>query len=48
MTVGSTYEFFIPGHLAYAQNDGPGGPGATLIFQVELLDILELPENKTN
>ncbi len=48
MKVGSTYQFFIPGHLAYGQNDGPGGPGATLIFQVELLDILNLPNQNSN
>jgi FKBP-type peptidyl-prolyl cis-trans isomerase FklB len=41
MTVGSTYEFYIPHDLAY----GPGGAGgvippySTLIFQVELLAI---------
>ena len=45
MTVGSTFQFFIPGHLAYAQNEGPGGPGATLIFQVELLEILRETES---
>ena len=48
MTVGSTYQFFIPGYLAYGQNDGPGGPGATLIFQVELIDILDLPKQNDN
>jgi FKBP-type peptidyl-prolyl cis-trans isomerase len=41
MPVGSTYRFVIPSDLAY----GPGAPGgfppnATLIFQVELLDII--------
>ena len=40
MTVGSTYQFFIPGHLAYGRESGPGGPMATLIFQVELLEII--------
>ena len=40
MTVGSTFQIFIPGHLAYGQNEGPGGPAATLIFQVELLEII--------
>ncbi len=41
MPVGSTYEFYIPYHLAYGER-GAGGaiPGyATLIFQVELLAI---------
>ena len=40
MNVGSTFQFFIPGHLAYGQEVGPGGPMATLIFQVELLEII--------
>lgn len=41
MPVGSTYEFYIPSHLAYGER-GAGGaipPNATLIFVVELLDI---------
>ena len=40
MNVGSTFQFFIPGQLAYGQEVGPGGPMATLIFQVELLEII--------
>ena len=41
MTVGSQYRFVIPGNLGYgAQGSGPViGPNATLIFEVELLDI---------
>jgi FKBP-type peptidyl-prolyl cis-trans isomerase len=42
MKVGSKYEFFIPAKLAYADRPPPGskiGPGATLIFEVELLNI---------
>ncbi|MBF0169566.1 MAG: FKBP-type peptidyl-prolyl cis-trans isomerase [Nitrospinae bacterium] len=41
MPLGSTYRFFIPPHLAYGDR-GAGttiGPDATLIFDVELLDI---------
>ncbi len=41
MPIGSKYEFFIPANLAYGER-GAGadiGPGATLIFEVELLDI---------
>jgi FKBP-type peptidyl-prolyl cis-trans isomerase len=41
MTVGSHYRFFIPGDLGYGPQ-GSGrviGPSATLIFEVELLEI---------
>lgn len=46
MTVGSTYEFVIPSDLAYGPN-GPGqiGPDRALVFEVELLDIID-PEQK--
>ncbi|MEK9501278.1 FKBP-type peptidyl-prolyl cis-trans isomerase N-terminal domain-containing protein [Gaopeijia maritima] len=42
MTVGSTYRFVIPSDLAYGpQGSGPViGPDATLVFEVELLEIL--------
>jgi len=47
MNVGSTYRFVIPAHLAYGPHGVPprgGAPGippnATLIFRVELLDII--------
>lgn len=43
MTVGSSYEFYIPGDLAYGNNPPPGSgicPGATLIFEVDLIEIL--------
>jgi len=41
MPVGSKFKFYIPSDLAYGDR-GAGGmikPGATLIFEVELLDI---------
>ena len=47
MSVGSIFEIYVPGMLAYAQGEGPGGPGATLIFEVELLGIARSTENKS-
>jgi FKBP-type peptidyl-prolyl cis-trans isomerase len=42
MPVGSKFMFYIPPDLAYGPaGGGPIGPNATLIFQVELLDIEE-------
>ncbi len=42
MTVGSHYRFVIPSDLAYGpQGTGPDiGPNATLIFEIELIEIL--------
>ena len=42
MTPGSKYEFVIPSDLAYGDR-GAGNaipPGATLVFEVELLAVL--------
>jgi FKBP-type peptidyl-prolyl cis-trans isomerase len=42
MSVGSKYKFVIPSSLAYG-DQGAGnsiGPGETLVFEVELLEIL--------
>ena len=44
MNVGSKYQFFIPADLAYGNNPPQGSiikPGSVLIFEVELLDIVE-------
>ena len=44
MPVGSKWELFIPADLAYGDNPPPGAPitpGATLVFEVELLSIGE-------
>lgn len=44
MREGATYEFFIPSELAYGTNPPPGSiilPGSVLIFEVELIDIIE-------
>ena len=42
MPIGSKFMLYIPSELAYGERGAPGGvikPGATLIFEVELLDI---------
>jgi FKBP-type peptidyl-prolyl cis-trans isomerase len=43
MSVGSKYKFYIPHDLAYNMQSPPGapfGPGETLVFEIELLEIL--------
>jgi len=42
MSVGAKYMFYIPGKLAYGPRGIPGliGPNETLVFEVELLKIL--------
>ena len=43
MSVGSKYIFYIPYDLAYGENGRPGAidPYATLIFEIELIEILK-------
>jgi FKBP-type peptidyl-prolyl cis-trans isomerase FkpA len=44
MPVGSKYRFWIPGNLGYGDKVPPGapiGPNALLVFDVELLDIVQ-------
>ena len=43
MPVGSHYRFFIPSEIGYGPNGSPPniGPNATLIFEVELLEIVQ-------
>jgi FKBP-type peptidyl-prolyl cis-trans isomerase FkpA len=44
MPVGAKYRFWIPGDLAYGAKGTPGGPigpNATLMFDVELMSILD-------
>ncbi len=42
MNVGTKWRLFVPPHLAYGERGAGGkiGPNATLVFEVELLDIV--------
>ena len=44
MPVGSKYRFWLPANLGYGEKGTPGGPigpNATLVFEVDLLDIVK-------
>jgi len=43
MSIGSKYKFYIPAELAYGNRQAGGkiGPNSTLIFEVELLDVVK-------
>jgi FKBP-type peptidyl-prolyl cis-trans isomerase len=47
MKVGGKYKIFVPSDLAYGERGMGGiGPGTTLIFDIELLDILPVENTK--
>lgn len=51
MKVGSKYMLYIPSELAYGRNIRPGspiGPNQTLIFEVELLDVIHQTDTPQN
>ncbi|SDK01293.1 FKBP-type peptidyl-prolyl cis-trans isomerase [Billgrantia gudaonensis] len=42
MQAGDTWKLFIPPELGYgAQGQGPIGPNETLVFEIELLDVMD-------
>jgi len=47
MTEGAKYELFVPSELAYGEQGRPGpiGPNSTLIFEIELLEVVASPAN---
>lgn len=45
MKEGAKYELFVPSELAYGEQGRPGpiGPNSTLIFEIELLEVVASP-----
>jgi len=50
MREGATYELVVPSDLAYGEQGRPGpiGPNATLIFEIELLEVSPQPAGESN
>jgi FKBP-type peptidyl-prolyl cis-trans isomerase len=49
MTLGSKYKFYIPTELAYDKQENQKiKSGSTLIFEVELLEIIESEKSRSN
>jgi FKBP-type peptidyl-prolyl cis-trans isomerase len=47
MPVGSKYKLWIPANLGYGEKGTPGGPigpNSTLVFDLELIDIVKPPK----
>ncbi|MBO6937896.1 MAG: FKBP-type peptidyl-prolyl cis-trans isomerase [Deltaproteobacteria bacterium] len=47
MTVGEKRRFWIPGDLAYGANPRPGAPAGMLVFDVELIGLVQPPATPT-
>jgi FKBP-type peptidyl-prolyl cis-trans isomerase len=49
MSPGSKYQIFVPSHLGFGmQDESPGGPGAVMIFQIDLLEIMPSSEKSNS
>ena len=49
MSPGSKYQIFVPSHLGFGmQDESPGGPGAVMIFQIDLLEIMPSSEESNS